>query len=326
MSKVSIIVPIYNAQKYLKRCMDSILQQTYTDIEVILVDDGSTDDSAVLCKEYADKDVRVHYIYQENAGPDYARKKGVRASTGEYLTFVDADDYVEPCMIQKLYQELTEHDCDMVCSQVKRVDDNGKTWDAISVPVSGIFCESVSESMHQFFVTRYLSGSYYAKLYKRDLLMDYEFVKDSLIGEDITAVLYALQKAKRVYIMPDAFYYYYWNGNSISHSGYTKRHYVSLLNYIKVRDELLSKQYIEAKYIAGFFAEYEMAVATAMSRNWNRDEKAISVLREDLRKYRREIMGNVLTPLYMKVCIWMFSTIPNLFMVLYRILFLLTGR
>lgn len=326
MSKVSIVVPIYNARKYLGRCMDSILQQTYTDIEVILVDDGSTDDSAMLCREYADKDARVHYIYQENAGPDYARKKGVMASTGEYLTFVDADDYVEPCMIQRLYNELMTQDCDIVCSQVKRVDDDGKTWDAVQVPSSGIFCESVSESMHQFFVTRYLSGSYYAKLYKRELLKDYEFVKDSLIGEDITAVLYALQKAKKVYIMPDSFYYYYWNGNSISHSGYTKRHYVSLLNYIRVRDELLSQQYIESKYIVGFFAEYEMAVATAMSRNWNRDAKAISALREDLRKYRSDIMDNPLTPLYMKGCIWLFGTMPFIFMLLYRILYLLTGR
>lgn len=326
MSKVSIIVPIYNAQKYLKRCMDSILQQTYTDIEVILVDDGSTDDSAILCKEYADRDVRVRYIYQENAGPDYARKKGVRVSTGKYLTFVDADDYVEPCMIQRLHHELIAHDCDMVCSQVKRVDDNGKTWETMQVPVSGVFCESVPESMHQFFVTRYLSGSYYAKLYKRELIIDYEFVKDSLIGEDITAVLYALQKAKKVYLMPESFYYYYWNTNSISHSGYTKRHYVSLLNYMKIRDELLSQNYIEAKYITGFFAEYEMAVATAMSRNWNRDAKAVSVLREDLRKYQSDIMDNPLTPLYMKGCIWLFGTMPSLFMLLYRILYLLTGR
>ena len=326
MSKVSIIVPIYNAQKYLGRCMDSILQQTYTDVEVILVDDGSTDDSAILCKEYADSDVRVRYIYQENAGPDYARKKGVRISTGKYLTFVDADDYVDSCMIQRLHQELIAHDCDMVCSQVKRVDDDGKIWDITQISEQGIFCQSVQESMTQFFVTRYLSGSYYAKLYKRELFEDYEFVKDSLIGEDITGVLYALQKAKKVYLMPESFYYYYWNTNSISHSGYTKRHYVSLLNYMKIRDELLSQNYIEAKYITGFFAEYEMAVATAMSRNWNRDENAIRVLREDLRKYRRDIMGNVLTPLYMKICIWMFSTIPHLFMVLYRILYLLTGR
>ena len=126
--------------------------------------------------------------------------------------------------------------------------------------------------------------------------------------------------------MPDSFYYYYWNDNSISHSGYTQRHYVSLLNYIKVRDELLSKKYIDAKYIAGFFAEYEMAVATAMSRNWNRDAKAVSELRGDLCKYRSDIMSNTLTPMYMKMCIWLFTTIPSLFMLLYRILYLLTGR
>lgn len=326
MSKVSVIVPVYNAQEYLKRCVDSILQQTYKDIEVILVDDGSTDQSAEICKEYEIQNTHVRYIYQENAGPDYARKNGVQESTGDYLTFVDADDYVDSDMIHRLYQELTERECDMVCSQVKRVDDNGRIWDITQVSEEGALCETIQDSMRQFFVTRYISGSYYAKLYRRELLQDYDFVKDSLIGEDITAVLQALQKAKKVFIMPDAFYYYYWNGNSISHSGYTDRHYVSLLNYIKLRDELLLKQYIESYYVAGFFAEYEMAVATAMSRNWNRDAQAIRVLRTDLNKYRKDIMKNPLTPLYMKVCIGMFDTMPHVFMLLYRILYLMTGR
>lgn len=326
MNKVSVIVPVYNAQNYLERCMDSILSQTYTDIEVLLVDDGSTDDSAVLCKNYVSKDARVKYIFQDNAGPDYARKKGVEAATGRYLTFVDADDYVDEDMIRRLYDQLQMVDCDLVCSQVKRVDDSGRLWDNISISVEGICCNSVQESMNQFFVTRYLSGSYYAKLYKRELLEEYEFVKDSLIGEDITAILYVVQRAKKVFIMPDSFYYYYWNGNSISHSGYTERHYVSLMNYIKVRDELVSWQYVDRQYIVGFFAEYEMAVATAMSRNWIKDPKAISVLRDDLRKHRSDILKNELTPLYMKVCILLFGTMPHVFMLMYRMLYLLTGR
>jgi len=164
MSKVSVVVPVYNAQEYLRRCVDSILNQTYTDLEIILVDDGSTDQSAEICKEYAVKDSRVRYLFQENAGPDYARKKGVQVSTGEYLTFADADDYVDADMIGRLHQELVERNCDMVCSQAKRVDDSGRIWDVMQVPKDGILCENVQDSMTQFFVTRYISGSYYAKL------------------------------------------------------------------------------------------------------------------------------------------------------------------
>lgn len=326
MSKVSVIVPIYNAQQYLKRCIDSLLKQSYTDMEIVLVDDGSTDDSARICKEYADKYERVQYICQENAGPDYARKKGVAVSTGEYLTFVDADDYVDYDMIRRLYWELTERDCDLVCSQVKRIDEKGRTWEETAVPQEGIFCETIQDGMYHFFVTRYLSGSYYAKLYRRELLQDYDFVKDSLIGEDITAVLYAIQKAQKIYIMNESFYYYFWNGDSISHSGYTGRHYVSLLNYIALRDELLDKRYIEPQYIAGFFAEYEMAVATAMSRNWKRDPETIKILRNDLLRNRRYILKNPQTAAYMKGCILLYCAMPWLFMALYRILFLLTGR
>lgn len=326
MNKISVIVPVYNAQEYLKRCVDSILQQTYTDLEVILVDDGSTDHSAEICKEFVAIDARVKYFFQENAGPDYARKKGVQVSTGEYFTFVDADDYVDAEMICRLHQELVKRNCDIVCSQAKRVDDNGHIWDITKVPATGITCERVSDIMTQFFVTRYISGSYYAKLYRRELLEDYEFLKDSLIGEDITAVLYTLEKAKRVFIMPDAYYYYYWNSESISHSGYTDRHFVSLQNYIKLRDELLSKQYIAKSYVVGFFAEYEMAVATAMSRNWRKDTQAIQVLREDLRKNWKIIVKNPLTPIYMKMCIWLFCVMPQVFMRAYQVIYLLTGR
>ena len=92
---VSIVVPVYNAAPYVGRCIDSILGQTYQDVQVIMVDDGSTDSSADICREYVKKDNRCIYIHQENAGPDYARKTGVINATGQYLMFFDADDYAD---------------------------------------------------------------------------------------------------------------------------------------------------------------------------------------------------------------------------------------
>ncbi|MGN0157315.1 MAG: glycosyltransferase family 2 protein [Lachnospiraceae bacterium] len=326
MSEVSVIVPMYNAERYLRRCLDSILSQTFTEFELLLIDDGSTDKTDVIAKEYCERDSRVRYIRQENAGPDYARKRGIEEATGEYLMFVDADDYIRIDMIQNLYRELKEHHADFVCSQMMRVDTVGKKWNDCNMKESALESHSVRENLYHFFVTRYISGSYDTKLFEKKLLKDYKFLKESVIGEDVSVILYILQHAKCVRILKEAYYFYFWNENSISHSGYTKRHKISLQNYIQVKESLLAKGYIEPEVICGFFAEYEMAAATAMSRSWYFDKETIAILKNDLRKSMKEILKNRHTSFYMKVCIVMFRYCPYLFMGIYRMIYLMTGR
>ena len=120
MPKVSIIVPVYNTEKYLHRCIDSILRQTLTDIEVILVDDGSFDSSGKICEEYARKDSRLRVIHQKNAGVAVARNTGLDIASGDYIAFVDSDDYIEPNMYQSMMQVANQYDCDVVlCDCVK---------------------------------------------------------------------------------------------------------------------------------------------------------------------------------------------------------------
>lgn len=120
MPKVSIIVPVYNTEKYLHRCIDSILRQTLTDIEVILVDDGSFDSSGKICEEYARKDSRIQVIHQKNAGAAVARNTGLDIASGDYIAFVDSDDYIEHNMYQSMMQVANQYDCDVVlCDCVK---------------------------------------------------------------------------------------------------------------------------------------------------------------------------------------------------------------
>ena len=104
MPKLSVIVPVYNTEKYLRECVDSILAQTFTDFELILVDDGSTDGSGAICDEYAGKDSRIRVIHQENGGATLARRSGVRIAQGEYVAFVDSDDWIA----QHIYQNMME--------------------------------------------------------------------------------------------------------------------------------------------------------------------------------------------------------------------------
>ena len=127
--RISVIVPIYNTEKYLARCIESILCQTYTNLEIILVDDGSTDKSGDICDFYARKDNRVKVVHKENGGAAAARNFALNMVTGQYIGFVDSDDYIEPIMYQSMIQIAEEYDCDVVmCDCVKEHKDEQQIY------------------------------------------------------------------------------------------------------------------------------------------------------------------------------------------------------
>ena len=128
-AKVSIIIPIYNTEKYLVRCMDSVLRQTLEEIEIILVDDQSPDNAPAMCDEYALSDSRIRVIHKKNGGLGLARNSGLEIATGEYVAFLDSDDYVDKRMYELLYQTATENDCQLVMSGYNFVDRHGKVSD-----------------------------------------------------------------------------------------------------------------------------------------------------------------------------------------------------
>lgn len=234
-AKVSVIVPMYNSEKYISRCLDSILQQTFSEFEIILVDDGLTDLTAQIFHRYMEGDERIYYYYQQNAGPDFARKRGIEESSGTLLMFVDADDFIKESMLEILYSQMELSEADVVCCQMARTDSTGNLKTISGMQEECIDCFSVEENLHHYFATRYINSSYGTKLFRKELLNEYEYLKDSVIGEDVSIILYLFQQTNRVRIINDELYLYYWNGNSISHSGYSTRHYVSLINYIKVK-------------------------------------------------------------------------------------------
>ena len=124
MKKISVIVPVYKVEAVLKKCLDSIITQTYENLEIILVDDGSPDSSGEICDEYSKRDSRVKAIHKKNAGVAAARNSGLKVATGEYCIFVDSDDYIEPIMYQSMIQIAEEYDCDVVmCDCVKEHKD-----------------------------------------------------------------------------------------------------------------------------------------------------------------------------------------------------------
>ncbi len=134
---ISVIVPIYNVEKYLHQCVESIRAQTYTAIEIILVDDGSPDNCGQICDEYAEKDNRVKVIHKQNGGLSSARNAGMDIATGAYLTFVDSDDYIAPNMLEELYKELIKSGADLCISPFQRVDENGSFLSKMDIDFIG---------------------------------------------------------------------------------------------------------------------------------------------------------------------------------------------
>lgn len=218
--KISIIVPVFNVESKLLRCVESILEQTYRNIEVILVDDGSFDNSGVICDEFAKCDNRVRVIHQNNTGPVMARYRGLLESTGEYIGFVDSDDYIELNMFKELKEAIEELKCDFVHTGYVRETKSD---------VYGTYAEDIKfTSMDQKidFIVKHIidvaspdifSPSIWSKLYKASFIkkLFHKTPKEQIFGEDLLFFCRCILETDRFVALPVAFYHYQYRKDSL---------------------------------------------------------------------------------------------------------------
>lgn len=216
--RVSVIVPIYNTEAYLERCVDSLLAQTYTNIEIILVDDGSTDSSSEICDRYAAQDVRVKVVNKPNGGLSSARNAGLDVASGDYIGFVDSDDYVSADMYRILAQRLADGTCDIANAMYVRVDEEGKTYSS-KVPHDSD-CTITAEDFVQELMLHTGDVSVCTKLFRRELFLDVRFAEGKL-NEDLLFMIEVFSKVKSVAFVGQVGYYYFVRSGSTS-SGYGK--------------------------------------------------------------------------------------------------------
>ena len=234
MPEISIIVPVYNTEKYLYRCVDSILGQTFTDFELILIDDGSTDASGDICDEYRAADSRVRVVHQNNRGQAAARNLGAAIAEGRWLSFVDSDDMLHPQMLASMYDVAFNNNADIsMCSFVEGStvpDDFNKDLEykveLIDINENTLFEISTSpKNKGRAYIV-------YAKLIKKEIVKKYPF-ENGRIFEDNAVILWWLQEAKIVANIDAAFYFYFTNPTGTMGSKITQK---------KVTDNLWSEE------------------------------------------------------------------------------------
>lgn len=226
--KVSIIVPVYNTEKYLDRCMKSLLKQTLSEIEIIVVDDGSKAICAEKCDQWAKQDSRVRVIHKENQGLGFARNTGMEAANGSYLLFIDSDDYVDKEMCKTLYEEAEKEHADIVVSGYKKVYHNGKEeiCNNKGIPrvlegeqINSILLANMLGAPPEYDSDDYIGMSVWKNLYSREILEKHSIRFPSereYISEDIIFHIYYLQHVKKAIVLSNAFYYYCQNGGSLT--------------------------------------------------------------------------------------------------------------
>lgn len=215
---ISIIVPVYNVEKYLEECIDSILNQTYKNLEIILVDDGSTDKSGIICEDYAKIDSRIKVIHKKNGGLSDARNVGIDKALGEFIIFVDSDDYIDKDMCQILINYVCEYNVDIVSCNFKKVFDNNIEEDNITYFKEKIKILTKEEVLKEYFLT--LAPEIFAtwnKLYKKSLFFTDEKIRFPVnrLHEDIATTYRLYAESKKVILLNELLYNYRQRNNSI---------------------------------------------------------------------------------------------------------------
>ena len=220
---ISIIIPVYQSIKSLKKCVESVLWQTYNNIQLILVDDGSTDGSGAICDSYAKKYDNVETIHISNSGPVVARKKGLQIARGQYIGFVDSDDYIEPTMFEKLYNAIKADDSDFVHSWYWSVHSGNRVCELnvykalLDLPDE----RSRGNALKKLFLGfQYnITPSMWSKLYKKKFLVEnYAYIPENInFGEDLLLLFVCVANSRRISVSDCCEYNYVIKDNSLSH-------------------------------------------------------------------------------------------------------------
>ena len=236
---VSIIVPGYNSEKYLDDCVKSIKEQTYQNIEIILVNDGSKDNSLLKCTEHATKDVRIKVIDKENGGASSARNKGLEIARGKYVVFIDSDDIISPLMVEILYSLALEYNAEIAMCEIERFTTNVKNLYTIN---NGVYKKNLQYTGGEYQKELILGNTDCSpcnKIYLKDVIGDIRFI-EGRINEDKLFLFELYQKSNIIVKTNEILYYYRFNNESVS-SLFNARSFDVLINLKDIGNQIKEK-------------------------------------------------------------------------------------
>lgn len=296
MVKLSIIVPIYNVERYLERCIISILNQTYVNFELILVNDGSIDNSKDICEKYLSIDNRIKLINKKNGGLSSARNTGIELAIGEYIAFVDSDDYINKYMYEVLITTLKKDKSDMVICGYNKVDQNEANFQEINnyIDVNNVLASKISkvEALDKLLIEGEKFVFAWNKIYKRKLFNELRY-KNGKIYEDEFLAHRVLYKCNKVSVINEKLYFYIQRDGSIINSKFTTKRFDKVyalkerIDFLKEKNLLELKEKAEKSFVDYFIWNY--FVAYQRLENVNSD---LIKLKNEFNKVFFEILKN----------------------------------
>lgn len=309
--KVSIIIPVYNVEPYLHKCVDSVLAQTLTDIEIILVDDGSPDACPTICDEYALSDTHIKVIHKTNGGLGSARNAGLDTATGEYIAFVDSDDFIAAEMVEQLLSALLKTDADLSICGYQKTDESG-----IPSGSKSSFSYSVMTGMQvleKLYTPDYIYFTIACnKLFKKSLFSEIRFPEGKLFEDGYAAFRY-YYASKTVVCLPECFYFYLTRNNSITTSS------LSVKNLDGLDADIDSIGFLKEKGCYDLLAKAQTKYAGAVMTNLKRydlTQKDVRLrfraIKKDFTRLYPDIMNNRTLSKKEKVLFTFFRVSPRL--------------
>ena len=284
MIKVSVVIPIYNVKNYIDRQIKSIIAQTITEWELILVDDCSTDDVRDILESYVKADSRIKVVYHErNLGAAMARATGLNCAVGEYVCFFDADDWVEPETLEEVYNLIKENNAQVGC--FARYEEYDNCSKRIPFKDKGVVIYTGEEALGEMHCCKNIRSSTWNKMYERTLLEDSMFAKNKMVAEDYGMMIRLFEKASVVVQTDKPYYHYCFRKGSALNTGYSDFYKNGFYNYKEYEPYLLEKYPQYGKDIKRYHLIEQMAIVVSMFKNDLYDHEIRKEVTKNVRKH-----------------------------------------
>jgi len=317
MLDITVIVPCYNSGRYLAKCIDSLVSQSVELKEILIINDGSTDDTLEIAEEYQKIYKNINIISKENAGLPQARATGVKYAVGQYLGFVDSDDWASHDMYEKLYNEISVNKADIAACGYMTCDENNK-----QAKVIGSKKNSVVSSEEALQIIHCRTGVFTFmcnKLYKKKLFDDVVFPEGNFIGEDYITNIQIFSRDLKVAWIQDPLYYYFQSSNSMSRGGFNKSYYISMEQYKKAEIFLNNKQPNQKAFVSCYLAVEYLSFVVAMAKNKKYDYAIIKYIKKYLCKNLSCIIKNKEFSFLYKLCVFVMIIDYRFLIFMYRL-------